>query len=59
MQAKDSTGGSVLHAVCTGGSVECLDFLMNVGGKSSEFTCKDLGGYADIPNSSLNNSDYV
>lgn len=45
MQAKDYTGGSVLHAACTGGSIECLDFLMELGGKNCDFTSKDSGGY--------------
>ncbi len=48
MQAKDETEGTVLHAVCTGGSVECLKFLLGLGEKHCDFFCKDSGGYSSF-----------
>jgi ankyrin repeat protein len=44
MQARDNTGGTVMHAACTGGSIECMKYLLRLGNTTTAFMSGDSGG---------------
>ena len=46
MLARDGTGGTTMHAACTGGSIECVKYLMSACRDKNIITSVDSGGYA-------------